>query len=323
MDTMKKTFLLNHWLVTPYHPRGNVVAENHVKSACNMIRKLIKGKQSDWNKHIPFIQLSMNTRVVSLHNSTPFSLFFARKANAFSNYTSAEGKTLTQEELLDRLKYMTKIVFPAIEEKTKRAQAKIIECFNASVLLHDFPEGAKVMTIDPIKGNKLSPQYEGPYTVEKGTSHGSYILHDGTGAQLSRHYAPSQLKLVFDDFEDTITYEVEEIKGHREPKDAPGTYEYEVKWARYPETTWEPQENFIEQQCIINYWAKKKTESYEEVPKDSILMFSAIPIRINHENHNLKQQFSQNQCKKNIKSGVQPLFTMRLGLNTLSAVFEQ
>lgn len=84
-----------------------------------MIRKLVKGKQSDWDKHIPFIRLSMNTRVVTLHNSTPFSLFFARKANGFSNYSNAEGKTMNTEELLDRLKYMTEVVFPAIEEKTK------------------------------------------------------------------------------------------------------------------------------------------------------------------------------------------------------------
>jgi hypothetical protein len=258
IKTMKEQFLLDHRLVTPYHPRGNGVAENHVKSACNMIRKLIKGKQSDWDKHIPFIQLSMNTRVVSLHNSTPFSLFFARKANGFSNYTNEEGKTLTQDELLDRLKYMTEIVFPAIEEKTKRVQSKMIERFNASVLLNDFPEGAKVMTIDPLKGNKLSPRYEGPYAVEKRTSHGSYILRDGTGAQLNRHFAPSQLKLVLDDFEDTITYEVEEIRSHREVKDEPGTYEYEVKWVNYPDTTWESQDNFIEQQCIIDYWDKQK-----------------------------------------------------------------
>jgi transposase InsO family protein len=258
IKTMKEQFLLDHRLVTPYHPRGNGVAENHVKSACNMIRKLIKGKQSDWDKHIPFIQLSMNTRVVSLHNSTPFSLFFARKANGFSNYTNEEGETLTQDELLDRLKYMTEIVFPAIEEKTKRVQSKMIERFNASVLLNDFPEGAKVMTIDPLKGNKLSPRYEGPYAVEKRTSHGSYILRDGTGAQLNRHFAPSQLKLVLDDFEDTITYEVEEIRSHREVKDEPGTYEYEVKWVNYPDTTWESQDNFIEQQCIIDYWDKQK-----------------------------------------------------------------
>lgn len=122
------------------------------------------------------------------------------------------------EVLLDRLKYMTATVFPAIKEKTKPVQAKMIKHFNASVLLNDFPGGAKVMTIDLIKGSKLSPEYKGPYTVETRTSHGSYILQDGTGTKLGHHFAPSQLKIVLADFKDTVSYEVEEIKGHRKVK---------------------------------------------------------------------------------------------------------
>jgi len=60
---------------------------------------------------------------------------------------------------------MTKIVFPAIDKKSKETQAKMVERFNTTVLQNEFPEGAKVMTLDPIHAGKLNPRYEGPYTV--------------------------------------------------------------------------------------------------------------------------------------------------------------
>lgn len=135
------------------------------------------------------------------------------------------------------------------------------------------------MTVNPIKGNKLSARYEGPYTVKKRTSHGSDILRDGIGAQLSRHFAPSQLKLFLDDFEDTITCEVEEIKGHWLVDDTPGVYEYKVKWTRYPDTMWEPEENFIERECIHDYWAKHKCpRSYKEVHTDSLVKLELLNL---------------------------------------------
>jgi hypothetical protein len=77
-------FDVQHRLVTPYHPRGNGVAENHVKTACNIIRKEIQDQKHNWAKHVPMAQLAMNTRTVALHNSSPFSLFFARRFNGMN-----------------------------------------------------------------------------------------------------------------------------------------------------------------------------------------------------------------------------------------------
>lgn len=255
MKQMTTKLHIDHRLITPYHPRGNGVAENHVKSACGMIRKLVADKADLWDKHIPLIQLSMNTRIVHLHNSSPFSLFFARQANGFSNYMNDTGDVMSQEELLERLTYMTEVVFPAVEEKAKITQAKMIERFNATVLHNEFPDGAKVMTLDPIRGDKLTARYEGPYTVVSKSAHGAYTLRDATGEILGRNYAPSQLKLVLDDLE-TNAFEVERIVGHKPNEHAPGEYLYHVKWKGYPmeDNTWEPEDSFIERTCIKDYW---------------------------------------------------------------------
>lgn len=87
MSELAKEMWIQHRYTTPYHPRGNGVTENSVKTACNMIRKMIDDKSHNWDKRLPYIQLAMNTRIVHLYNSSPFFLFLARKVNSFCNYT--------------------------------------------------------------------------------------------------------------------------------------------------------------------------------------------------------------------------------------------
>jgi hypothetical protein len=46
------------------------------------------------------------------------------------------------------------IVFPAIKQTSENTQLRMIERFNRTGLLNGFPDGAKVMTRDPIIGEK-------------------------------------------------------------------------------------------------------------------------------------------------------------------------
>ncbi|KAG0250068.1 hypothetical protein DFQ27_009635, partial [Actinomortierella ambigua] len=153
---------------------------------------------------------------------------------------------------------MTETVFPAIAAKSRSTQRKMIERFNRTILHNEYPDGSKVMAVDPIRGDKLSPSYEGPYTVIRRTTGGTYELKDGTGAILHRKYAPSQLKLVLDDLDDSDIYEVETISSHR-PAEAGGGVDYLVKWKGFPTeaNTWEHEGNFIERQCIEDYWKRE------------------------------------------------------------------
>jgi len=78
----------------------------------DIFRKGHQQKQNYWDLHVPMAQLSMNTRIVALHNSSPFSLFFARKFNGFHNFTNDKNELLTHKELAVRLKYMTENRLP-------------------------------------------------------------------------------------------------------------------------------------------------------------------------------------------------------------------
>ncbi|KAG0220983.1 hypothetical protein BGW42_008406 [Actinomortierella wolfii] len=166
---------------------------------------------------------------------------------------------------------MTTVVFPGIEKKSQHTRKAMIERFNSSVLLNEFPNGAKVMAIDPIRDGKFAPRYEGPYTVHSRSRSGAYILRDGTGEILKRQFAPSQLKIVLDDLEDGEVFDVERIVDHRQIEN--GEYEYFVKWKGYPSSanTWEPFDSFIETKCIDDYWKNlaKKSNAKDNKKRQS------------------------------------------------------
>ena len=81
-------------------------------------------------------------------------------------------------------------------------------------------------------------------------------MKTGAGVVLNRSYPPGQLKVITEQKEETDLYEVEKIVDHR--KTAGGIMEYQVKWKGYGDcdNTWETEDNFLQTQCIDEYWSK-------------------------------------------------------------------
>jgi transposase InsO family protein len=69
---------VDHRCSTPYHPRGNGVAERFVQTSRRSIKRKLQGNTTAWDLTLPAVQLDLNTRVIASHRSTPFALFFAR-----------------------------------------------------------------------------------------------------------------------------------------------------------------------------------------------------------------------------------------------------
>ncbi|KAF9105316.1 hypothetical protein BGX27_009690, partial [Mortierella sp. AM989] len=148
------------------------------------------------------------------------------------NYMGTESNLMNTEQLLERMKYMTEVVFLAADERTQATQQRMISKFNASVKHNEFSVGTIVMSLDPIQGGKLTPKYEGPFTV----------------AVLAEAIDPN-------------AYVVGKILEHRPPKPDKGRieYEYHVPWKGYgaKDDTWEPCSNLFVTECICDYWTKK------------------------------------------------------------------
>jgi len=229
------TMNVDHRLTTPYHPRANGVAERHVRSFKDLLKREIEGESTLWDIHLPMTQLQLNTRVAHLHSSTPFSLFFGRSFAGITDFSSAESHLLTDEQLEERLKYLTVLVFPAVSEKSTQTQKDMIAKFNRTHRLVQFPPGSFVMVTDaPAEG--FEPPYEGPFKVIRQTTRGSYVLRDAMNRVLARNYAPEQMKLVTQSIDaeshQDDHHEVEKILSHRDTK---GGRLYTVKWKGYDE----------------------------------------------------------------------------------------
>ncbi len=248
---------IDHRLTTPYHPRANGVAERHVQATKQALRKQVSGRPDTWDLHLPMVQLQLNAKAVSLHSSTPFSLFFGRSFAGLTDFSSAESHLLTEEALEHRLQYLTELVFPAVAEKSTATQQNMIERFNKSHRIREFPPGTFVMARDETVPDKMTPPFQGPYKVLERTTMGSYILADPTGENLPRHYAPSQLKSVTQalDAPNDESYEIEAITAHDLTA---GGMMYTVKWKDY-DSIYNSQlayENFDSDLSIRNYWKK-------------------------------------------------------------------
>ncbi|KAF9115472.1 hypothetical protein BGW39_003041, partial [Mortierella sp. 14UC] len=134
-----------------------------VQNVKNMLRKMVQENPTNWDKHLPVVQLQINARVSSLHNSSPFSLFFGRPFNPLTDHGDAESNLLTDSELEARLQYLTQLVYPAVSEKSTMRQEQMVARFNKSHKLVDFPEGTMVMARDERAEGTIAPKFEGPF----------------------------------------------------------------------------------------------------------------------------------------------------------------
>lgn len=292
---------IDHRLTTPYHPRANGVAERHVKSFKDILKKYINGESTLWDNHLPMVQLQLNTRVTNLHSSTPFSLFFGRSFAGITDFSSAESHLLTDEQLEERLRYLTALVFPAVSEKSTQTQQEMIKKFNRTHRVVEFPPGAFVMVTDaPAEG--FEPPYEGPYKVIRQTTRGSYVLRDAMNRVLARNYAPEQMKLVTQSVDaeshQDDHHEVEKILSHRLTA---GGRLYTVKWKGYDDqhNSEIPFENFDSPAAVTAYYnrinefnphvIKKKQQKAERLKK---AIGRAAP----------KTKILQTNSRKNIRS---------------------
>ncbi|KAG0195219.1 hypothetical protein BGX28_001924 [Mortierella sp. GBA30] len=146
----------------------------------------------------------------------------------------------------------------------------MIDKFNRTHRILDFPPGSFVMTREELPDGKLSPKYHGPFKVMSRSDNGSYTLLDITNQTLARNYSPEQLKRVTQALDATSSesYEVEAIVGH----DFSGEgVEYTVKWKGYDSSHNEriPYNNFDSDLLIRQYWKRLKQNNPHVVAKQA------------------------------------------------------
>ncbi|KAI8644930.1 hypothetical protein BD408DRAFT_480902 [Parasitella parasitica] len=111
----------------------------------NTLRKMCKSNAREWSDYLPLVQLSINRYV--------------------KNKYPIPKDIMSIEELEERIDYMHNVVFPAINEREKKINEIMRKRFDDNHMIVDIPVGAHVMVKVRQRPSKLSPIYDGPYTV--------------------------------------------------------------------------------------------------------------------------------------------------------------
>lgn len=247
---------------TPYAPRSNGSAESSVKIVLNALRKMSKSNAREWSDYLPLVQLSINRYIKSKSLTSPFSLMFARRVTLPDDYANKDKYAIPKdimsiEELEERIEYMHNRVFPAINEREKKINELMRKRFDDNHMLVDIPVGSHVMVKVRQRPSKLSPIYDGPYTVIRRNQGGSYELKDEMNEILHRNYVPSELKVVNVD-EKSIEDEYFEIEAIRDHRGKAANREYLIKWKGYGERmcSWITADDVSDPHILQKYWKK-------------------------------------------------------------------
>lgn len=260
IDELTKVAGIDHRLISAYSPRSNGLVERQVQVVKKTIRKLVQDKP-DWDAYLPAIQLAINTKITKLTGSTPFSLFYGRRWNGFRDYTEASLDPADPDALQNRIDFMHEVVFPSVGKRVSALNAKTRARYNSKHRVKDaIPKGSYVMVSDPLKKNKMSPSWVGPFKVLRRNRGGAYLLLDNDGELLDKPVPQGRLRIIDRDPTalDSDTYVVDRIMDHRDSKDGKDT-EYLVKWKGYSSAgnTWQKYEDFYDTDCIRSYWERQ------------------------------------------------------------------
>ncbi|KAG0863342.1 hypothetical protein G6F16_011875 [Rhizopus arrhizus] len=231
-----------HRLIAAYHPRSNGIAERWVGKTKNIIYKRLQGKNDDWDLYLDSTQEALNNTPTALHNTSPFSLMFARRPNQFKDYSDVSIPTNYNETRKQFNGHITKFnntVLPAIREKIKTSQTAAENKFNKSHrIIKEIPSGSQVMIKNINRTTKTDPLYIGNYTIVRKNQGGSYILVDVISEERSE------------------VYDVEAVIDH---KGTPSNWLYLVRWKGYDakDDTWEPEKHFHDNRPILKYWNRR------------------------------------------------------------------
>ena len=185
--------------IMAYFPRTNGLVERYVQETKQLLYKVIKGDHSGWDLFIPAIQMSLNDRVVSRHNSRPFSLMFGRRFNGFQDYRKVEFEEGSEKLWIDNALKWGNDVWDVISKKGTEKGAKQCDRANEKARARNKKEELKVgdvvMKIRQKRTSKMAERWEGPFVIFEKSKRG-YRLREDEGKMLKNFFPIEHLKLI-------------------------------------------------------------------------------------------------------------------------------
>ena len=292
VKSLVKAAGVDHRQVAAYNPRANGLAERTVRTIKMALKKKLAGSLDRWDEALPGATFTINTKDHTLTKTAPFTLFFARGASPWADYSVSElalvrdpevGRDwaeLRQSEvqaILAGHKEFEQSVRQPIQAGTRERQQAANRTTDAKRKLiqpdeHIMP-GSLVYIIDQNKSSGWDPVHIGPFLVHRKSKRSlTYTLKNLSNDQvLPRTFPISQLLFCADtnlplvdqdgiplpDGTSGNDSDIRRILRHREAEDGSGATEYYVEWShRNTANSWVPASAFSRAGDLATYHRK-------------------------------------------------------------------
>jgi transposase InsO family protein len=292
---------IKHTTAAPFNPRANGLAETFVKAVKNALKKTLEGALDKWDQALPAVTFAINAHDGKRSKTAPFTLFWGRAANAWTDYALAEimGPAIEQmEEALEALPDYDIVMADELQQerndfkrivadnvalgadKAQQAANAVIDQKRKSIT-RAYPKGAIVFICNEDRVSKFDPLWLGPFTVRKRNKKtGCYKLKDIEGEHLKRPMPISKLKWVSDHDVNLLDAEGQEIELAQErgvvdaiikTKMEKGQHLYLVRWKHSQEQNeWLRAKDFDDPSSVISFWRKNAPTRKKRTKKDSL-----------------------------------------------------
>ena len=262
---------IDHRTVAEYNPRANGLAERFVRAVKEALKKKLAGEFNAWDAALPGLTLAINRKDSARHLTAPFTLFYGREANGWTDYELDTLQLDANEEEV-RAAAITAInqVFSDADERQDAANEKLNT--KRKIVTRHYPVGATVFLLNDSRTAKIEPKWIGPFRVSS-NAHGNYVLEDTDGELLygksktkPRKVPISKLKWVsdqavrlFDASGNTVAIDQAHgrgiVKNILQADEASKQTKYLVQWSDPSETNqWLTADAFDDPSAIAQYW---------------------------------------------------------------------
>jgi transposase InsO family protein len=277
---------VEHRTAAPRNPRANGLAETYVGVAKKVLKKVLSGNLDGWNDALAPMTLGINKNDGKLSKTAAFTMFYARAANPWTDYTLAsvlgpdaqatfeaeleklpDYDTLQLDEQKATMRDFKNVTLVALAKRTAEARQKTNSALDKKrkQIVRSYPRNSTVYIKNEDYASKFDPLWIGPFSVtRKSKKSGCYKLVDVDGEKLKRPVPVSKIKWVSDhDIEllDNDSQTIEQasergvVKQIIKTKRVDGQTNYLVEWKNAQEPNeWLTADAFDDPSSIANFW---------------------------------------------------------------------
>ncbi|KAJ2608479.1 hypothetical protein H4S08_004443 [Coemansia sp. RSA 1365] len=177
-----------------YNPTANGLAERTVCRAKLALHKMALAATTEWNFHLPLVQLVMNMCQLRSIGMTPAQAMFSQTAPSALTFMSQPMQLTDKLSVVMLSDFHNKIVHPTVACHLSELQACMKKSLDANCPWAEFKVSHIVLAHDPVRKSHSSPKWLGLFEVIVISAGGAVTLtaHGGDNALTppERKFAP-------------------------------------------------------------------------------------------------------------------------------------